>query len=287
MERSITMLGNLDVDISLEEKTAKKNESVFRNYVRRILSEGRYEAETTKISRDVVNWVKENLSKGLPQDEVSKYKRDYPYHNLGIKMFDVPPSIKGQLNRLTATIKVDPELEGMKKTYDVAGKAGSSDRGTLDLQVQIYLRKDFTLQDMNNFIADLKQTIIHELEHLGQSEEVLDTALPEDGRSYDWNKMSGLRNYYSSQAELEAYAKGAFKKAKVKGITFPESIDEKLNSTMELFISRYNKHVEAGVEDRLDYNEQDLRDYFQKELRDEILDIARKKYPKAHGLDEA
>ena len=86
------MLGNLDVDISLEEKTAKKNESVFRNYVRRILSEGRYEAETTKISRDVVNWVKENLSKGLPQDEVSKYKRDYPYHNLGIKMFDVPPS---------------------------------------------------------------------------------------------------------------------------------------------------------------------------------------------------
>ena len=56
---------------------------------------------------------------------------------------------------------------------------------------------------------------------------------------------------------------------------------------MELFISRYNKHVEAGVEDRLDYNEQDLRDYFQKELRDEILDIARKKYPKAHGLDEA
>jgi len=262
-------------------------EVTLRSYIRSLLAEGRNEAETTQISRDIVNWVKEALSKGLPQDKVSKYKRDYPFHNLGIKLFDTPSTVKDRLNRLTATIKVDPELEGMKKTYDVAGKAGSSDRGTLDLQVQIYLRKDFTLQDMNNFIADLKQTIIHELEHLGQSEEVLDTALPEDGRSYDWNKMSGLRNYYSSQAELEAYAKGAFKKAKVKGITFPESIDEKLNSTMELFISRYNKHVEAGVEDRLDYNEQDLRDYFQKELRDQILDIARKKYPKALGLNES
>ena len=262
-------------------------ETYLREYIREILAEGRNEAETTQISRDIVDWVKTTLSKGLPQDKVPTYKRGYPFHDLGIKMFDTPSTVKDRLNRLTATIKVDPELEGMKKTYDVAGKAGSSDRGTLDLQVQIYLRKDFTLQDMNNFIADLKQTIIHELEHLGQSEEVLDTALPEDGRSYDWNKMSGLRNYYSSQAELEAYAKGAFKKAKVKGITFPESIDEKLNSTMELFISRYNKHVEAGVEDRLDYNEQDLRDYFQKELRDQILDIARKKYPKALGLNES
>ena len=260
--------------------------SIIREFIRELLAEGRYEAETTQISRDVVNWVKEKLSKGLPQDKVPTYKRGYPFHDLGIKMFNVPPTVKDQLNRLTATIKVDPELDGMKDTFEVAGKAGTSDRGTLDLQVQIYLRKDFTLQDMNNFIADLKETIIHELEHLGQSEEVLDTALPEDGRGYDWNKISGLRNYYSSQAELEAYAKGAFKKAKVKNITFPEAIDEKLNSTMESFINRYNKHVEAGVVDRLDYNEQDLRDYFQKELRGEILDIARKKYPKAHGLNE-
>ncbi len=262
-------------------------EVTLRSYIRSLLAEGRNEAETTQISRDIVDWVKTTLSKGLPQDKVPTYKRGYPFHDLGIKMFDVPATVKDLLNRLTATIKVDPELDGMKDTFEVAGKAGTSSRGTQDLQIQIYLRKDFTLQDMNNFIADLKETIIHELEHLGQSEEVLDTALPEDGRGYDWNKLSGLRNYYSSQAELEAYAKGAFKKAKVKKITYPEAVDEKLNSTMESFISRYNKHVEAGVEDRLDYNEQGLRDYFQKELRDEILDIARKKYPKAHGLDEA
>ncbi len=261
--------------------------NILRKYIRELLTEGRYEAETTQISRAVVAWVKEQLSKGLPQDKVSKYKRDYPFHNLGIKMFDVPSTIKGQLNRLTATIKVDPELDGMKDTFEVAGKAGTSNRGTQDLQVQIYLRKDFTLQDMNGFIADLKETIIHELEHLGQSQEVLDTALPEDGYGYDWNKMSGLRNYYSSQAELEAYAKGAFKKAKVKGITFPEAIDEKLVKTMEAFINRYNKHVDAGAEGRLDYSEQDLRDYFQVELRDQILDIARLKYPKAHGLNES
>lgn len=261
--------------------------NLLREYIRELLTEGRYEAETTQISRDVVDWVKEKLSKGLPQDKVPTYKRGYPFHDLGIKLFDTPPTVKDLLNRLTATIKVDPELDGLKDTYDIGGKAGTSTSGSKDLQVQIFLRKDFTLKDMNNFIADLKQTIIHELEHLGQSEEVLDTALPENERGYDWNKMSGLRNYYSSQAELEAYAKGAFKKAKVKNITYPEAIDEKLNSTMELFISRYNKHVEAGVEDRLDYNEQGLRDYFQKELRDEILDIARKKYPKAHGLDEA
>ncbi len=257
---------------------------ILRQYIKQILFEGRYEAETTQISRNVVNWTKEKLTKGLPQDEVPKYKRDYPYHNLGIRMFDVPPSLKGQLNRLTATIKVDPDLNVMQDTFEIAGKAGTSTSGSKDLQIQIFLRKDFTLQDMNNFIADLKQTIIHELEHTGQSQEILDTADPHDGYGYDWNKLSGLRNYYSSQAELEAYAKGAYKKAKVKGITYPEAIDEKLVSSMKTFIRRYEKHVAAGVADRLDYNEQDLRDYFQKELRNKLLDIARKKYPGAHGL---
>ena len=263
---------------------------LLREYIRELLAEGRYEWETTQISRAVVNWVKDKLSEGLPQDEVPKYKRDHPFHNLGIRMFDVPPSLKDQLNRLTATIKVDPDLNVMQDTFEVAGKAGTSTSGSKDLQVQIYLRSDFTLQDMNDFIADLKETIIHELEHTGQSEEILDTAEPHNDRlpgQYDWNKLDGLRNYYSSQSEMEAYAKGAFKKAKVKGITYPEAIDETLNSTMETFVRRFKKFEDAGATDRLDYSEQDLRDYFQKELRDQILDIARLKYPKAHGLNES
>ena len=112
---------------------------LLREYIRELLAEGRYEAETTQISRAVVNWVKEKLSSGLPQDEVPKYKRDYPYHNLGIKMFDVPSTLKDQLSRLTATIKVDPDPNAMKDTFEVAGKAGTSMQGIKDLQIQIYL----------------------------------------------------------------------------------------------------------------------------------------------------
>ena len=272
------------VDQFIYEGDDRYTESVLTESM---LFEGRYEAETTQISRAVVNWVKGIFAKGLPQDEVPKYKRGYPYHDIGIRMFDVPPSLKDQLNRLTATVKVDPDLGVMQDTFEVAGKAGTSMQGTKDLQVQIYLRSDFTLQDMNDFIADLKETIIHELEHTGQSEELKDTAEPHDGRGYDWNKLDGLRNYYSSQSEMEAYAKGAFKKAKVKGITYPEAIDDHINSTMETFIRRFKKFEDAGVTNRLDYNEQDLRDYFQVELRDQILDIARLKYPKAHGLNES
>ncbi len=252
--------------------------------VESILFEGRYEAETTQVSREVVNWIKSVVAEGLPQDEVPKYNRHHPYHSVGIKMFGVPSTLKGQIDRLTATLKIDPELDVMQDTYEVAGKAGVSRNGDKHLGLEIYLRSDFTLQDMNGFIADLKETLIHELEHTGQPEKLRDTAEPVDGHGYDWDKLAGIRNYYSSQSEVEAYAKGAFKKAKVKNITYPDALVDHLNGYMETFIRRYKKHEKAGVTDRLDYDEQDLRNYFQIELRDQILDIARKKYPEAHGL---
>ena len=258
----------------------------LRQYIRRLLLEGRYEWETTQISRDVVNKIKDVVAKGLPQEMPSKWKRGYPDHPLGIWSLDVPEKIRKQVGRLTMTITVVTAAGVMQDTQEVSGKAGTNNRGQKHLGIEVLLRKDFSLQSMNDLIADLKETIIHELEHTGQSEELLATAEPVDqyGRGYDWNKLGDIKGYYSSQAELEAYAKGTFKKAKVKNITYPEALAEKFDETMEQFVRRYKKYEKAGVLDRLDYNEQDLRDYFQIELKDQILDIARKKYPGAHGL---
>jgi hypothetical protein len=258
----------------------------LREYIRQILLEGRYEAETTQISRNAVSKIKDVVAKGLPQETPPEYKRGYPDHPMGIWSLDGPESIRKQIGHLTMTVTVVTEEGVLQNTHDVAGKAGINNSGRKHMQIEVWLRKDFSLQNMNDFIADLKETIIHELEHTGQSEELLATTEPVDqqGRGYDWNKLDGLRNYYSSQAELEAYAKGAFKKAKVKNITYPEAIGEKFDKTMEDFVRRYKKFEKAGKLDMLDYTEQELRDYFQVELKDQILDIARKKYPKAHGL---
>ena len=258
----------------------------LRQYIRQILSEGRYEAETTQISREVVNKIKGVLTKGLPQEMPSKYKRGYPDHSLGIWMLDAPKEISKQIGKLTMTVTVVTEEGALQNTHDVAGKAGINNRGRKHMQIEVWLRKDFSLQNMNDFIADLKETIIHELEHTGQSEELLATTEPVDqqGQGYDWNKLDGLRSYYSSQAELEAYAKGAYKKAKVKNITYPEAIGENFDETMEEFVRRYKKFEKAGKLEMLDYTEQELRDYFQIELKGQLFDIASKKYPGAHGL---
>jgi len=228
------------------------------------------------------------VAKGLPQEMPPKYKRGYPDHPIGIWSLDAPENLRKQIGRLTMKVAVVAEDGVLQDTYDIGGKAGINTSGQKHLGIEVLLRKDFSLQNMNAFIADLKQTIIHELEHTGQSEELLATADPVDQYShgYDWNKFADIKGYYSSQAELEAYAKGTFKKAKVKNITYPEALAEKFDKTLQDFIRRYKKYERHGALDRLDYDEQDLRDYFQVELIDQILNIARQKYPRAHGLRE-
>jgi hypothetical protein len=258
----------------------------LRQYIRQILSEGRYEAETTQISREVVNKIKSVLTKGLPQEMPPKYKRGYPDHPLGVWMLDTPKEISKQVGKLTMTVTAVTEKGVLQDSFNIGGKAGINSRGQKHLGIEIWLRKDFSLQNMNDFIADLKETIIHELEHTGQSEELLATTggVDQAGRGYDWNKLGDIKGYYSSQAELDAYAKGAFKKAKVKNITYPEAIGEKFDKAMEDFVRRYKKFEKAGKLEMLDYTEQELRDYFQIELKGRLFDIARKKYPGAHGL---
>jgi hypothetical protein len=95
----------------------------------------------------------------------------------------------------------------------------SSDAESLDLEVT-FREKDFP-KHMNDFVAEIKETIEHELEHIEQQNfEDMEVSY-----NYDSEDDDNYR-YLTSNQEIPAYVRGLIKRAKTKRITLSAAMDE-------------------------------------------------------------
>jgi hypothetical protein len=94
-----------------------------------------------------------------------------------------------------------------------------SDSEYLGIEVT-FREKDFP-KYMNDFIAEIKETIEHELEHIEQQNfEDMDVSYNYDSEDNDNYK------YLTSNQEIPAYVRGLIKRAKTKRITLSAAMDE-------------------------------------------------------------
>ncbi len=94
----------------------------------------------------------------------------------------------------------------------------ASDAESLD--IEITFRKGDFPKHMNDFIAEIKETIEHEIEHIEQQNfEDMEVEYNdfEDGDNY---------KYLISNQEVPAYVRGLIKRAKTKRITLSAAMDE-------------------------------------------------------------
>jgi hypothetical protein len=95
----------------------------------------------------------------------------------------------------------------------------ASDAESLDIEV-IFRERDFP-KYMNDFIAEIKETIEHEIEHIEQQNfEDMDVRY-----NYDFNDNDNYK-YLTSNQEIPAYVRGLIKRAKTKRITLSAAMDE-------------------------------------------------------------
>jgi len=95
----------------------------------------------------------------------------------------------------------------------------SSDSESLDLEVT-FREKDFP-KYMNDFVAEIKETIEHEIEHIEQQNfEDMEVSYNYDSEDDDNYK------YLTSNQEIPAYVRGLIKRAKTKRITLSAAMDE-------------------------------------------------------------
>lgn len=110
-----------------------------------------------------------------------------------------------------------------------------SDIQSLDIEIT-YRPKDFP-KHMNDLVAEVKETIEHELEHIEQQN------FEDMSIIYNYDQEDGEDNfkYLTSNQEIPAYVRGLIKRAKTKKISLSDAMDEWFNENQGKFESPDNE----------------------------------------------
>ena len=96
-----------------------------------------------------------------------------------------------------------------------------------EIDVLIEYREDAFPKHMSELVAEIKETIEHEMVH------VLQTFFEDESVVYDRHKTN--LEYLTSKQEIPAYVKGLIKRARHKKITLSDAMDEWFNENILKF----------------------------------------------------
>ena len=210
-EKFIDLLDNNEEIVTKDRQTnlnipfmKGKNKAIAKTIMRKAnfitpnpvlnLQEGRYDAEVTTQSRYIINQLKANF--GVKYEEETE-------GNVGDIVY-------------TLVSKFVPFTKPTPVPFIVEGEA---DYDTIEITIK-YNTTSFP-QEYNNLIAEVKETLRHELEHVAQLN--LEKGVRVGGQAQD--KMS-LAQYLVLDYEIPAFIQGLYKRAKTKKISLQQAIDE-------------------------------------------------------------
>ena len=268
---------------------------------RGFLQEGRYEAATTELTRKVIPHVKYIIKEVIPSEGVQNSRKDLIL--VVGKTFSagktLPKELEDKMYKAEFTFHIDKKLaEETGDKFQIGGMhmniRGGDGRDDY-IKINSYLDIGFNEQDLNAYLGELKSVTIHEIQHSGQTDDVLDTAHPPkkplEIPTYRWNynQIDGLRGYYASDSETDTYTKEIYKRAKYYKIPYTEALDMRIKDFFDMFRRRRDKmnaedERETPGEYRVQYTEEELKDFFFNELRDKYIAFAKTKYPEAVGI---
>ena len=170
--------------------------------LRRKLYEGRYDQEVLIQSRYIINLFKDEFGK--------KFKGE----------FEV-----GELEDILYTLELNftPDDTLGPVPYIINALA---DEDTIQIQIN-YNSSSFP-EAYNNLIAEVKDALRHELEHMGQYH--FNKGIEPTG--IDTDDISSFE-YFTLNYEIPAFVQGLYKTAKTKKITLTQAIDEFLDERIE------------------------------------------------------
>jgi hypothetical protein len=163
------------------------------------LQEGRYDQEVLMQSRYIINLFKATLGEELEE------------------------TTDGNIDGIEYELQIDLIPDGIETLgplpYIINGGADE-----YSISIQINYNPSLFPASFNNLVAEIKDTLRHELEHLGQyyfGKEVEPNGTnPDDLPSFE---------YFTLDYEVPAFVQGLYKTAKTKKITLTQAIDEFLS----------------------------------------------------------
>ena len=176
--------------------------------LRQLLIEGRYDAVTTELSRELIQAIKK------------KSKR-------GTIVFDFPAKKKiniGGINDLEFTPEIDLKY---KIEYDTKFDMGFDIYGQADdemIEFSIKINPDKLPGLFSEIVPILKDAIRHEIEHVAQNN--LDRP---DSERYERTPKGDYFKYFTARHEIPAFVRGLYKQAKTRKRPFDIVLDKFLS----------------------------------------------------------
>ena len=171
-------------------------QNVFENIVKRVsqrlIAERKSDKISLLLSRLIINQFKKNEDFEL---EGIQFERGDDYANFDLKCYFI-------------------EDEDFNHPFSVRA---SADMQSLEIEIT-YRPQDFP-KHMNDLVAEIKETVEHELEHIEQ-QNFQDMSVP-----YEEVEDNNL-DYLISQEEIPAYVRGLIKRAKTKRMSLSDVMDE-------------------------------------------------------------
>ena len=266
---------------------------------RGFLQEGRYEAATTELTRKVIPHVKYIIDEVIPSENVQNSRKDLILV-IGKKYLrgkGLPKELDDKMYLAQFAFHIDKKLaEETGDKFQIGGlfMGDTEDPEDSYIKINSFLDIGFNEQDLNAYLGELKAVTIHEIQHGGQTDDMLATAQPPKeplqppGR-WNYNQIDGIRGYYASDSETDTYTKEAYKRAKYHKVPYTEALDMRLKQFFDMFRRRRDNmnaedERETPGEFRVQYTEEELKDFFYNELRDKYIAFAKTKYPEAVGI---
>jgi hypothetical protein len=247
----------VQVDIYKEGKDKKIDN------ISHIINEGKFEKETTDMSRFIINELINNIKgnyflKGSATEE--------NYFAIPEKHYKSIPGIS-----LAAYI-VTPDTKEVKVPKDTILMSGEyiPDNGALFVDITLgkdMVRWENAKEKMSLIVANLKDTIRHELEHSSQDAKRFEKFIKVGYESNNEN----IEEYYLDSTEVEAYVAGLYKMAKMQKRSFIKLINIYLKAIIK------PQAQEAKIKDV---------DGFLEKIKNKWVLYAKKRFPRAQ-LSEA
>lgn len=190
--------------------------------LRHLLIEGRYDAVTTQLTRELIAAIKKKSKKGLITFDFPVKKR---IKIDGLQDLEFSEEI---------SLKYDIEYDtNFVMGFDVYGQA---DDEMIELSMVVNYNKLPNL--FSEIIPILKDAVRHELEHVAQNN--LDRP---DSERYEKTPQGDYYRYFTARHEIPAFVRGLYKQAKTRRYPLDDMIDKFLADYSHTMTTPQSKKV--------------------------------------------
>jgi len=190
-----------------------------------IIIEGRYNSEVLRLSRYAMQMFKAEMGQDFVAEDIVMLRSKYIYDpSQDIIVYNDDDYIE---TKLVITFEATDAFELGGMPFVIEGDAGYD-----DIKIEVQYDPTQFPQEYNQFIAEMKDTLRHEMEHIAQANLFGKETIESYPDNYPFYKYLQLNH------EVPAFVRGLYARAKTKRMPLADAFEEFFDQYIDRFKSQ-------------------------------------------------